>query len=579
MTSGDAAAAGPGTHRLPRFVFDQFLTGAVSSAGIAFLRKGQYSLRRLKLRVLADAAAELAHRLGPFADVDAAWRVLAEVERSDAAVVEDVLLYPSVGVWLSRALRHVLGGIEDPTPMWSEVGGFHALAAAAAVRGGVPCELAVPVVHGSVALPSVGLFRLSTGFPVGHARLRNTATETVVTAFGSTSPARFEPVKRYSEHRRGHRVRVVFDDLDPYRGFGGPKAADPLDDNEYDQWRKLMGEAWDLLTAHHSRWAEELSATLATVIPLSAEHDVFAASSSAAFGGIAMSPKRSATEFAEALVHEVQHSKVNALLDLVDLHHGDETPRYYAPWRDDPRPVVGMLHGIYAFISVVEFWNAQRGSAPPALARRAHYAFGLRAHQVGQAVRTLLAVEGLTGLGREFVTAVADRLAACGPVELPGELAATVEAITTEHRGRWRVRHVRPEPAVVAELADAWLSAGSAFPVVGPDHVVLAPSSGGSRLGELLKRRAMGTDRLDFGDGPDSALARGDRRGAVEGYAALIRAAPHEEAAWVGLGLALGSTALRRTPEVVRAVHLAATRSGAAPDPVELAAWFDRTAS
>lgn len=580
MTSGGVDATELGTHRLPRFVFDQLRSGPVSGEGIALLRKGQYSLRRLKLRVLADAATEAAHRLGPFANVDDAWEVLAEVERFDAAVVEDVLMYPSVGVWLSRALRHVLGRASDPTPMWSEVGGFHAVAAAAAVRGGLPCELAVPVVHGAVALPSVGLFRLPTDFPVGHALLRNTATETVVTAPGSTSPARFEPVKRYSKDLRGQQVRVVFDDLDPYRGFSDPKPADPLDDNDYDQWRKLMDEAWDLLTAHHPRCAEELSAALVTVIPLSAEREVFAASSSAAFGSIAMSPKRSATEFAEALVHEVQHSKVNALLDLVDLHDGDEVPRYYAPWRDDPRPVVGMLHGVYAFVSVVEFWSARRGSLPPALARRAHYSFGLRAHQVGQAVRTLRRARGLTALGQEFVAAVADRLTACGPVELPGDLSATIEAITTEHHGLWRVRHVRPEPSTVAELAEAWLTAGSAFPAVGSDHVVPAQASGGSRLSELLKHRALGTDRFDRGDGPDLALVRGDHRRAVEGYAALIQAAPHEEAAWVGLGLALGSTSLRRTPEVVRAVHLAvAVRSGSAPDPVELAAWFDRAAS
>jgi HEXXH motif-containing protein len=46
-------------------------------------------------------------------------------------------------------------------------------------------------------------------------------------------------------------------------------------------------------------------------------------------------------------VHEVQHLKLAALLDIVTLTMPGEHDRYYAPWRDDPRPLSGLLQGTY----------------------------------------------------------------------------------------------------------------------------------------------------------------------------------------------------------------------------------------
>ena len=53
-----------------------------------------------------------------------------------------------------------------------------------------------------------------------------------------------------------------------------------------------------------------------------------------------------APALAAALVHEVQHSKLNAVIDIVPLvRPGVGHRRYYAPWRDDPRPPAGLLQG------------------------------------------------------------------------------------------------------------------------------------------------------------------------------------------------------------------------------------------
>ena len=33
--------------------------------------------------------------------------------------------------------------------------------------------------------------------------------------------------------------------------------------------------------------------------------------------------------------------------------------RVYAPWRPEPRPVVGLLQGVYAHLGIARFWGAQ----------------------------------------------------------------------------------------------------------------------------------------------------------------------------------------------------------------------------
>src|SRR2546430_3860833 len=108
--------------RLPISVFDEVRSGPVSTAGITTLRKSQYSLRRLRLRTLLEVTPEIRSRLGPFGDLEHAWAVLAEAERRDPATVEDILMTPSVGGWLGRALRLAIASPREAMSFPGEVG-------------------------------------------------------------------------------------------------------------------------------------------------------------------------------------------------------------------------------------------------------------------------------------------------------------------------------------------------------------------------------------------------------------------------------------------------------------------------
>lgn len=66
-------------------------------------------------------------------------------------------------------------------------------------------------------------------------------------------------------------------------------------------------------------------------------------------------------EMADRIVHELHHDRLfcieefHALLED-GVEDAPEGGRFYSPWRQDPRPLRGILHGLYVFIAVGRFW-------------------------------------------------------------------------------------------------------------------------------------------------------------------------------------------------------------------------------
>ncbi len=249
----------------------------------------------------------------------------------------------------------------------------------------------------------------------------------------------------------------------------------------------------------------------------------------------------------------------------------------YAPWRDDPRSLIGLLHGIYAFTAVVEFWHVQRDLVSPAESRRAHFAFALRRGQVRAAVDSLRGNTRLTDLGRAFVAAASVRLSVCETAPVADDLAGTVADLLAEHQVAWRLHHVRPEPTDVQTVADAWVS-GAPCPRRVRGEVVPSRVTTAQTRSALLQMRALAPDRFERAvalESADAMFARGERDTAAAAYTRRIQADARDLDAWVGLGVASRATALLDQPATVRAVHACVTtRTGVPPAPGKLAAWL-----
>lgn len=66
---------------------------------------------------------------------------------------------------------------------------------------------------------------------------------------------------------------------------------------------------------------------------------------------------------ADRIIHETHHHRLFSIEDgdaLLEPNTtlGQRLARYYSPWRDDPRPIRGLLHGLYVYIAVGRFWQA-----------------------------------------------------------------------------------------------------------------------------------------------------------------------------------------------------------------------------
>lgn len=60
---------------------------------------------------------------------------------------------------------------------------------------------------------------------------------------------------------------------------------------------------------------------------------------------------------AESILHEAMHLKLTLIENIVPLIKPNTNSLYYSPWRDEERPVKGVLHGLFVFISIREFYK------------------------------------------------------------------------------------------------------------------------------------------------------------------------------------------------------------------------------
>jgi HEXXH motif-containing protein len=67
----------------------------------------------------------------------------------------------------------------------------------------------------------------------------------------------------------------------------------------------------------------------------------------------------------EAVVHEAQHNKLNAVLSVDPLLENHPAERYRSPVRPDPRPLLGVLLAVHAFVPVALLYRALRHAGDP----------------------------------------------------------------------------------------------------------------------------------------------------------------------------------------------------------------------
>ncbi|GAB7184561.1 hypothetical protein ATKI12_6371 [Kitasatospora sp. Ki12] len=224
--------------------------------------------------------------------------------------------------------------------------------------------------------------------------------------------------------------------------------------DEAQRWQRELNSHLDLVAAVCTPLAEEIAGGLGAIVPVISPDPsrVHVSGSFHEAPGLVALALGEPMATAEALVHEHGHQKLNAVLALDPLIADDTgEATHYSPWREDPRPLSGLLHAVYSFVSVADFYQVAL-DAPDAGGLDTRSVVN-RAYRVVRQVRDglveLRGAASLTPLGAAFVDAVTDRINECEaalPVpRWPTAVTSTASAPHTVPGGTNGIR-LRPPP-------------------------------------------------------------------------------------------------------------------------------------
>jgi uncharacterized protein len=378
-------------HTLPAESFESLTTGPGDVASVDVLASMRLSEARSLVAMVA--ASEAGWRdMNLRAAAAEGWTLLRALSRDHPREVDEVLAHPYVYAWAVRCLR-------PPPHADIDLDRAHlaGVAAAAAFHAGISAELSLPIRGRYVHLPTVGAI-VSDPSQGGRTQIIR------------IMPGQQRPVARGSRWRSARYLcgppfrRLVVEDLDPFRDCQGWPASGRLSSPEWRRWRRDLTAAEQRLVDKVPGYARALAAGLRAVVPLRSVTDTRrSATARQAFGAVAIARldgRAQDSELSELLLHEFQHVKLNVLLDMHVLFHPECGIRFHVPWRADPRPVEGVLHGIYAFLALT---HLRRAEGPAA-----HATYLVYRSWVFRMTDELLRTRNvLTSIGERFVNGMA----------------------------------------------------------------------------------------------------------------------------------------------------------------------------
>jgi hypothetical protein len=372
--------------------------GIVTPETVVRLNGAQLAKHQLLVETVRRRAAHT-QPSATVATLTRAVELLAEIQGQYPAVVNELLALPQIGSWAISCLDRMRGGER------LDAGYLARLAAVAAVRAGRKRD--VPAAeNGRTLFPGLG---------VQHG-------------------TRWTPIPRLRVRAGDLGLSVHLDATDPYLGMYGRRTRP-----NPPEWRDRLTGAWRVLVHRHRPAAQALAVGLKTLVPLAEPMSgpPLSAASGWAYGAVAASLPADSLILAEILVHEFQHLTLGAVEDLVALTRADDKRLWYAPWRDDPRPLSALLQGCYAFLGITEFWRAERNSGPPEHSRGAEAAFARWRRATLEAAQTLHDADGLTVTGRTFAAGIRERLEPWMAEKVSADAERYAARVCAEHRARW----------------------------------------------------------------------------------------------------------------------------------------------
>lgn len=366
-----------------------------------------------------------------------AWELLLDLEAARPDAVDAVMAHPYLRPW-------ALGVLEGDRGRTTVASGLAGIAAACAIRARRGDTVRVPVRDGLLRLPGLGSVTLPVEAELAEVRAGSDGF-TVLAAGRCLDIGRDSGADGLTPYWDPVRLvelpgwSVAIEDTDPLRDRHQWPVTQRLSAAEAKMWSEDLAEAWSLIRRELPAYAPGVAAGLRVITPLHSPdgRDVSAASREA-FGAIGAARPGSPELLALLIVHEFQHVKLGAVLDGHDLYDPASADRlFYAPWRDDPRPLAGLIQGAYAHIAVTDFWRARRLASQGQAAQHAEIRFARWREQTSAAVDELAGSGALTRLGERFVAGMGETTGSWSAEPVAVAALAEARRSAEEHRAAW----------------------------------------------------------------------------------------------------------------------------------------------
>jgi len=157
-------------------------------------------------------------------------------------------------------------------------------------------------------------------------------------------------------------MMLALSDTNPISDFEAhpDKEGNQLDlgDAPATEWVSVLRKSLELIGSYLPGLREEMRLMLRQIIPVGTdEHQHLSASYREAIGTVYMTLHPQPMTMTEAMIHEFQHNKLNALSHLDPLMSNAFWPLYPSPVRPDPRPLHGVFLAAHAFVPVAELYR------------------------------------------------------------------------------------------------------------------------------------------------------------------------------------------------------------------------------
>ena len=190
--------------------------------------------------------------------------------------------------------------------------------------------------------------------------------------------------------------------------------------------REFCPEALNTLSGRHIKIIPVVSPR--PNLSLSASNEFVSATITASW----VTPK----ECAEMLLHEMGHSLLADILSTTELWSANPADLYYSPFREDARPIDGLLHAAYSFHNVCIYKFTLATNAKGRLMSWARRTLESDLLRTLVCVRILSESGDLTERGNALVKTIGDDLSKTGS-QLDWEIGSTAISMLRKHCSDW----------------------------------------------------------------------------------------------------------------------------------------------